>query len=146
MCKRCFLNQDIEKGTSFSTLCEEDTTIFLEDNAKKKIVNASGDLSRLSPALQAFLKFVKDHQPTDDLTRRIEEKVITARASKKWREEFMTFGMKLDEAREEGEANALKMLDLLYQHCRENNRLEDYEKALKDSDFRQALLLEFGIG
>ena len=146
---------------TFKSVCREDPSVTLGDEATKKIINADGYLAPLSPALQAFLKFVKDHQPTDDLTRRIEEKVITARASKNWREEFMTFEMKLDEAREEareegkaegiiegeakGEANALKMLTLLYQHCKENNRLEDYEKALKDSDFRQALFLEFGI-
>ena len=93
---------------TFKTICEEDPSVTLDDDATKKIINASGDLSRLSPALQAFLKFVRDHQPTDDLTRRIEEKVITARESKKWRTEYMTFQMKLDEAREEAREEGWK--------------------------------------
>jgi len=93
---------------TFESVCREDSSVTLGDEATKKIINADGYLAPLSPALQAFLKFIRDHQPTDDLTRRIEEKVITARASKKWRTEYMTFGMKLDEAREEGWEEGLK--------------------------------------
>ncbi len=92
---------------TFRYRCEENPEVELKDEAVKVIVNAEGPTEELSPRLANFLKFIRDQSPRDEFTKRLDSRVKKARESREWRAEYMTFEMKLKQARNEGRAEGM---------------------------------------
>ena len=123
---------------TFKSLCREDTTIALNDGATKVFVNANGSREGLTSAQAAFLDYVAGKAPSDNLTQRLNEMVIDARAKEKWRTEYMTLLQrdreKFEEGLAEGRAEGLaegeaKMLNALQSLV--NDGLLDIKEAAK---------------
>lgn len=94
-----------EKGSSiytFETICHEYPELTLQDKRKTIFLNINGTREGLSEELSSLLDYFKTSNPTDEYTRRLEEKVKENRNDDEWRENYMTFEMKLDEKYRQG--------------------------------------------
>jgi len=87
---------------TFRSRCDEDPEVVLNDDAVKVFVNAEGPLDGLSDGLKHFLQFIRDENPRDEFTEKLDGRVKRAREFKDWREEYMTLGMKYQEYFESG--------------------------------------------
>ena len=94
-----------EKGSSiytFETICREYPELILEDKRKTIFLNINGTHEGLSEELSSVLDYFKTSTPTDEYTRGLEEKVKENRNDDEWRENYMTWEMKLDEKYRQG--------------------------------------------
>ena len=48
---------------TFNNICEENKSIYLDDDATKVIINANGNRTGLSQDMRAFLDFLQDKAP-----------------------------------------------------------------------------------
>ena len=94
-----------EKGSSiytFETICREYPELSLEDKRKTIFLNINGTREGLSEELSSVLDYFKTSNPTDEYTKGLEEKVKEHRNDDEWRENYMTWEMKLDERYRQG--------------------------------------------
>lgn len=80
------------KRYTFENICHEDMSLTLDDGATKIFFNSKGKKTgacSLSKSQEAFLHFVETGEASDDLTRKLKNKVDQIRANKKWRVEYM---------------------------------------------------------
>lgn len=76
---------------TFENVCNEDSTVKLNDRAIKVFFNTRA-CDRISDGnLRAFLKYLTGARADTDLTRRIEAKVARAKGNQDWRKNFMTW-------------------------------------------------------
>ena len=73
---------------SFENICIEDTSIPLQDGAKKIILNAGAFEQTDNHELQGFLRYVKTGELTTDYTKRIESMIQTVKMSEQARQEY----------------------------------------------------------
>ena len=85
----------------------EDKEILLEDDATKVIVNAEGDTANVNPEVKALLEYIKSQKVESDFVKDINNAVSEAIDHKEWRDEYMTFAMRLNEERAEERAKTL---------------------------------------
>ena len=111
-----------EKGSSiytFETICREYPELSLEDKRKTIFLNINGTREGLSEELSSVLDYFKTSNPTDEYTKGLEEKVKEHRNDDEWRENYMTWEMKLDERYRQGmeagrtEGEILKLTNLV---------------------------------
>ena len=92
---------------TFKNVCLEDKEILLEDDATKVIVNAEGDTANVNPEVKALLEYIKSQKVESDFVKDINNAVSEAIDHKEWRDEYMTFAMRLNEERAEERAKTL---------------------------------------
>ena len=111
-----------EKGSSvytFETVCHEYPELTLQDKRKTIFLNIQGDRDGLSKELSTVLDYFKTSNPTDEYTKGLEERVKENRNDDEWRENYMTWEMKLDERYRQGmeagrtEGEILKLTNLV---------------------------------
>ena len=73
---------------SFETICIEDTSIPLQDGAKKIILNAGAFEQTDNRELQGFLRYVKTSEITTDYAKRLESMIQTVKMSEQERQEY----------------------------------------------------------
>lgn len=125
----------------------------LGDEAEKVVVNADGRRDGLDGEMAALLNFVRDNRAESELTRELRDAVLEAIEHKEWRDEYMTFRMKLNEEREEGREEGRKegrkegetKLGELIAKLLELGRSDDAAVAATDGAERKRLYEEFGI-
>lgn len=90
---------------TFRNICVDDPSIELGDDATKIFLNPYGS-GEISEELSEFFGYLREHKPTGEFTKALDESVITARGSAVWRKEYMTLEMEIRHAahvaREEG--------------------------------------------
>ncbi len=87
---------------TFETICKEDRTIQLNDKRKTVLVNILGDREGIGEDTIRLLDYLKTGEVTDDFTSSLQDKVVEFRNDDEWRENYMTFEMKLDLRYDEG--------------------------------------------
>lgn len=87
---------------TFTNRCMEVPDLELGDETAKIFVNAGGDTEGLSDEMKAFLKYLREGTAGDEFTSEIDREVGKARKSRKWRREYMTWNLAIEDAREEG--------------------------------------------
>ena len=87
---------------TFETICKEDRTIRLNDKRKTIFVNILGDREGIGEDTIRLLDYFKTGEVTDDFTSSLQDKVVEIRNDDEWRENYMTFEMKLDLRYDEG--------------------------------------------
>jgi predicted transposase/invertase (TIGR01784 family) len=100
-----------KKGKSvytFESICTEDRTIKLRDKRRTVFVNINGSRDGLSRELRNLLDYFQTESPKDEYTKKLQEKVAEVRKDNEWRENYMTWEMKLDERWEQGMAQGVK--------------------------------------
>ena len=87
---------------TFETICRENTDITLQDKRRTYFINIYGDRSGIEKDTVNLLDYFKTGEPTDDYTRKLQEKVEEIRCDDEWRENYMTIEMKMDQRFEDG--------------------------------------------
>ncbi len=87
---------------TFETICRENTDITLQDKRRTYFINIYGDRSGIEKDTVNLLDYFKTGEPTDDYTRKLQEKVEEIRCDDEWRENYMTIEMKMDQKFEAG--------------------------------------------
>ena len=90
---------------TFRNTCVEDVGLELGDDATKIFLNPYGK-GEINEELSEFFKYLREHKPTDEFTKALDDSVAVARHSAVWRKEYMTIEMEIRHAayvaREEG--------------------------------------------
>ena len=111
ICLEDHFNSDLPIYT-FENVCLENRLIQLNDEAIKIFINADCKTDNLSPQIKEFFNYLKTQEPTGKLTQHRAGNVQKVASNEKWRLEYMTFQMKLNEVREEGKLLMIKeMID-----------------------------------
>ena len=92
---------------TFENTCLQDSSIKLDDEAIKVIINANGNRESLSENMGAFLDFIKDNVANSHFTKKIQEVISDSKSKSKWRDVYMTLEMKIQEEREEAHEEGL---------------------------------------
>jgi len=117
---------------TFRTYCAQDKNIMLEDGATKIFLSSDGTLDDISPDVKAFLDFMKGLPVNDNFVDEIRNLITDIKHQEKERVSYMTYEMKMQEARNDGkeegliESSTQTALDML----RDN---EPIEKIIKYS-------------
>ena len=89
---------------TFENVCLEDTSLHLEDEAVKVIVNPDCERAGLSDEMKSFMELLKGRAATSGVAKDIADMITDVRRDRRWEGDYMTFDMKLREEREEGRA------------------------------------------
>ncbi|MCR5399363.1 MAG: Rpn family recombination-promoting nuclease/putative transposase [Lachnospiraceae bacterium] len=73
---------------TFRNLCIEDNGLELKDEATKIFLNPYGK-GNISERLDEFFSYLREHKPTGQFTKELEESVVKARQNSLWRKEYM---------------------------------------------------------
>ena len=87
---------------TFKPICEEDTSIYLDDGTAKIFLNALGEMDDVSSDLKAFLDYVSGKKTDNDFVEQLDKEVKEARRNREWRHEYMTLLMRDQENLEKG--------------------------------------------
>ena len=102
---------------TFENLCEEDTTIRLNDGTKKIFFNATDYDKAEDEDVREFLRYVNGEKSDNPFVRMLDDKVVKVKSSKEWRREYMTLLMREqdieDETREKDIRLSVEMLKSL---------------------------------
>lgn len=93
---------------TFESICNENCKLVLQDKRKTLFVNIHGSRDGLDDATVRLLDYFKTGSPTDTYTKGLQNKVEEIRSDNEWRENYMTFEMKLEQRFEEGEKKGEK--------------------------------------
>lgn len=86
---------------TFNSICQQDHSIRLGDEATKVILNAEGSREGLSENMCRFLDYLIGKKATDSFTQKLQDAVDSAIAKKEWEVQYMTFAMKIREEKKE---------------------------------------------
>lgn len=93
---------------TFKSLCVENTSVVLEDDTTKIVINTKGDMSDTSDEFKHLMKFIDSGIAEDGFTNQLNNEVVNIRHNQKRRLEYMTLERKFyeieSEARAEGRA------------------------------------------
>lgn len=95
---------------TFETVCRGKSDIVLDDKRKTIFVNIGGDRTEIEKEAADLLDYFRTGNPTDTFTRGLQDEVEKIRQDTEWRENYMTYEMKIELqsriGREKAEAEA----------------------------------------
>lgn len=106
ICKSDPFKRGLQQYT-FENICHEDSSLLLDDKAKKVIYNASGYKDEKDEALQAFLHFVCTNEATDDFTATLTAKIAEIKKDEIFRTEYARMNIAFMDARREAMAEGM---------------------------------------
>ena len=92
---------------TFRNVCEELSSLSLDDGVTKMFFNTKGVKGSISDAAKNFLNFIESNEAVDDFTKRLKDKVDSIKENKEWRLEYMTLMMEYREKYNEGRADGV---------------------------------------
>ena len=96
---------------TFRNYCAQDKNIMLEDGATKIFLCSDGTLDDVSPDVKAFLDFMKGLPVTDIFVDEIRTLITDIKHQEKEKVNYMTYEMKMQEARNDGREEGEKIAD-----------------------------------
>lgn len=94
----------------FETVCRGKSDIVLDDKRKTIFVNIGGDRTEIEKEAADLLDYFRTGNPTDTFTKGLQTEVEKIRQDTEWRENYMTYEMKIELqsriGREKAEAEA----------------------------------------
>ena len=87
---------------TFENLCLEKVSVRLNDESVKIFLTPDGTADDVSEEMADFLGYLAGKSPQSNLSKKIDEAVIEARNSEKWRCEYMTLLMRDQENIQKG--------------------------------------------
>ena len=101
---------------TFRPICEEDSTIRLQDGTTKIFLNAKGTMEDVEEDVKAFLDYVAGRSIKNPLVEELDETVERVKQTKEWRSEYMKYEHELaarehwarEEGREEGLVKSIR--------------------------------------
>ncbi len=95
----------LDKGLSvytFTTTCNEDTAITLEDGVTKIIINSQAAAHEKNEKLKVFLEYMNGKVSDDEFIQKIEQRVKEVKANEQLRREYMLVNTIERDARNDG--------------------------------------------
>lgn len=92
---------------TFSNLCNEDTTVRLNDNTQKIFLNTAGDRHRVSKDVANFLDYVNSGEAKAEFTLAINSMVNELRNDTESEARYMTYEQAIMEAERNGEEKGI---------------------------------------
>ena len=137
---------------TFRNRCQEDMSIVSDDGNVTVFLSTRGENEDEVPtALVNFLKYVKnpDNPPEavleDAFVADIKEKVAAIKRDRNWEGRFMLLEELMEMERQEGQQKGEKRVNKLIELLIAAGRMEDIEKAVKDSSYQEQLFKEFNL-
>jgi predicted transposase/invertase (TIGR01784 family) len=138
---------------SFKNLCSEDTNLALEDGTEKIFVNTVGTMDDVDATFQDVMNFFNGFAPQGVFAKQLQEEVKRVKESEKWRREYMTLEIFMDDARteerkigrEEGlqEGRSRYLIEQVYKKYRKGQSSDAIaEDLLEDSSLVQRIVDE----
>lgn len=137
---------------TFQMTCQESFSVLLNDGATRIFLNTHGtNPEDVSPELVELLHYIENttQEVADSCTspriHKMQERICSIKSSEevsvKYMQRWEEMEMEKDKARAEGRNSIAKLMDKLL----EENRVDDCKRAVKDPEFCQKLMDEFGI-
>lgn len=137
---------------TFQMTCQESFSVLLNDGATRIFLNPHGtNPEDVSPELVELLHYIENttQEVADSCTspriHKMQERICSIKSSEevsvKYMQRWEEMEMEKDKARAEGRNSIAKLMDKLL----EENRVDDCKRAVKDPEFCQKLMDEFGI-
>ena len=145
---------------TFRMKCEEIQELELEDGATRIFLNSHGKYPELvSTELVELLKYMEKstdnvvngcestriHQMHERINRLKSDKEMEIKYMQKWEEKELDRQEAYAEGRNEGEQIGKEQINKLIKYLLEQERNEDLEKAVSDSEYQEKLLKELGL-
>ncbi|MDD5854668.1 MAG: Rpn family recombination-promoting nuclease/putative transposase [Lachnospiraceae bacterium] len=121
---------------SFSTICEENKELILDDKRHTYFVNIYGNREGIDEETAKLLDYFKTGKPTDPYTRNIQDQVEFIRDDDDWRENYMTIEMKLDQKYEQGKTEGEQHRDkvLIFKWLEKGKTVKEIAEDLDKSE------------
>ncbi len=138
---------------TFQNTCKEDPALGMGDQTTKLFLNATGTKDDVEPDVKAFLDYVNGILSDDDFVKEIEEEIQKVKQMEEEKVVYMTYELKLEDAREEGErkgraegrAEGETKLGRLISVLIQNGKTGELQAAATDEHRRKQLYLEYNI-
>lgn len=145
---------------TFRMKCEKIQELELEDGATRIFLNSHGKHPELvSTELVELLKYMEKstdnvvngcestriHQMHERINRLKSDKEMEIKYMQKWEEKELDRQEAYAEGRNEGEQIGKEQINKLIKYLLEQERNEDLEKAVSDSEYQEKLLKELGL-
>ena len=88
--------------------CEENPELKWRNKVTKIVLNAMGEKEDVSADVKAFLDYVAGQQVNNKFVKELDETVRQVKTSEKWRLEYVTYELALQEREEQGEERGRK--------------------------------------
>ena len=125
---------------TFESVCREDFNIQLNDKRKTVFVNIRGKRDGVPIDLVKLLDYLQSSQPTDAYTKDLQRRVARMRDDTKWREQYMTWEMTLQERYEDGMEETL--CRLIQKKLEKGKSLEQIADECEETEERVRELIE----
>ena len=79
---------------TFQNICREDTSILLNDDEIKVVVNVNGTVGKISKELKAVLDYIAKGIANTNYTKKLDVAVQKVKNDEEWRHEYMTLYMR----------------------------------------------------
>lgn len=126
---------------TFETICREDRAIVLEDKRKTVFINIYGDREGIEEKTVNLLDYLSTGEPTDDYTKKLQDKVEKIRIDDDWRDNYMTLEMKMDQRYEQGLEQGLSQLTDVVLRLRNGENANQLRKEGIDEKIIQSALV-----
>ena len=87
---------------TFKRQCQEDQSVFLEDNAVSIVLNTKGSIEEIDPELKDTLHYMAGQKPEGSFAKDLDEAVKKVKYDEKWRKGYMNLAVKLRDSKLEG--------------------------------------------
>ena len=87
---------------TFKRQCQEDSSVFLGDEAVSVVLNTNGNVGEINSELRDALHYMAGQTPTGKFAKDLDEAVHKVKSDEKWRNGYMTYAMRLNESKLEG--------------------------------------------
>ena len=97
-----------EKGRyiyTFKNQCQEDETVYLNDETTSIVLNVNGTIGEINEELKDALQYMAGRKPAGDYAESLDDAVKKVKANEKWRIDYMSLTMRIDEAKEIADLN-----------------------------------------
>ncbi|MBR1830982.1 MAG: Rpn family recombination-promoting nuclease/putative transposase [Ruminiclostridium sp.] len=94
-----------EKGRymyTFKNQCQEDSSLYLKDETTAIVLNSTGTIGEINEELKSTLRYMSGQTPTGGYAEVLDKAVKEVKVNEKWRRDYMTMAMKLQEREEIG--------------------------------------------
>ena len=97
---------------TFKNQCQEDSSIYLKDETTAIVLNTTGTVGEINEELKSVLRYMSGSKPAGGYAEVLDNAVTAVKGNEKWRRDYMTLAMKLNEEREitrlEGQISSLR--------------------------------------
>ena len=85
---------------TFRNQCQEDSSLYLNDETTAIVLNVNGTVGEIDGELKGVLRYMAGQTPAGGYAETLDKAVKAVKINEKWRRDYMTMAMKLQEREE----------------------------------------------